>query len=71
MSLKKAMERLSSGLRINSAGDDAAGLAISSGWNHKLRGLQAAIKNANDGISVTPSSRGCYGGNRKYSTAYA
>ncbi|MDC0461691.1 flagellin [Alphaproteobacteria bacterium] len=56
--LEKAMERLSSGLRINSAGDDAAGLAISSRMEAQVRGLQAAIKNANDGISVTQVAEG-------------
>jgi len=56
--LEKAMERLSSGLRINSAGDDAAGLAISSRMESQVRGLQAAIKNANDGISVTQVAEG-------------
>ena len=52
------MERLSSGLRINSASDDAAGLAIASRMESQVRGLQAAIKNANDGISVTQTAEG-------------
>ena len=52
------MERLSSGLRINSAGDDAAGLAIASRMEAQVRGLQAAIKNANDGISVVQTAEG-------------
>ncbi len=52
------MERLSSGMRINSAGDDAAGLAIASRMESQVRGLQAAIKNANDGISVTQTAEG-------------
>ena len=56
--LEKAMERLSSGLRINSASDDAAGLAIASRMESQVRGLQAAIKNANDGISVTQTAEG-------------
>ena len=56
--LEKAMERLSSGMRINSAGDDAAGLAIASRMEAQVRGLQAAIKNANDGISVTQVAEG-------------
>lgn len=56
--LEKAMERLSSGLRINSAGDDAAGLAIASRMESQVRGLQAAIKNANDGISVAQTAEG-------------
>ncbi len=56
--LEKAMERLSSGLRINSAGDDAAGLAIASRMEAQVRGLQAAIKNASDGISLTQVAEG-------------
>ena len=56
--LEKAMERLSSGLRINSAGDDAAGLAIASRMEAQVRGLQMAIKNANDGISLTQVAEG-------------
>ena len=47
-----AMERLSSGLRINSAKDDAAGLAISTGFNSQIRGLNQSVRNANDGISA-------------------
>ena len=53
--LEKAMERLSSGLRINSA-ENAAGLAIASRMEAQVRGLQMAIKNANDGISTHASS---------------
>ena len=56
--LEKAMERLSSGMRINSAGDDAAGLAIASRMEAQVRGLQMAIKNANDGISLTQVAEG-------------
>ena len=56
--LEKAMERLSSGLRINSAADDAAGLAIANRMESQVRGLQAAIKNANDGISLTQVAEG-------------
>ena len=56
--LEKAMERLSSGLRINSAGDDSAGLAIASRMESQVRGLQAAIKNANDGTSVIQTAEG-------------
>ncbi len=51
-----AMERLSSGIRINSAKDDAAGLAISTRMTANIRGLSAAIRNANDGISLTQNS---------------
>ena len=53
-----AMERLSSGIRINSAKDDAAGLAISTRMTANVRGLAAAIRNANDGISLTQTAEG-------------
>jgi len=53
-----AMERLSSGIRINSAKDDAAGLAISTRMTANIRGLNAAIRNANDGISLTQTAEG-------------
>jgi flagellin len=52
------MERLSSGVRINSAKDDAAGLAISTRMTANIRGLSAAIRNANDGISLTQTAEG-------------
>ncbi len=48
----KAMEKLSSGLRINRAGDDAAGLAISEKMRSQIRGLNQASRNAQDGISL-------------------
>ena len=54
----RAMERLSSGIRINSAKDDAAGLAISTRMTANIRGLSAAIRNANDGISLTQTAEG-------------
>jgi len=53
-----AMERLSSGLRINSAKDDAAGLAISTGMSSQIRGLNQAVRNANDGISMAQTAEG-------------
>ena len=53
-----AMERLSSGIRINSAKDDAAGLAISTRMTSNIRGISAAIRNANDGISLTQTAEG-------------
>jgi len=53
-----AMERLSSGIRIYSAKDDAAGLAISTRMTANIRGLTAAIRNANDGISLTQTAEG-------------
>jgi flagellin len=52
------MERLSSGIRINSAKDDAAGLAISTRMTANIRGISAAIRNANDGISLTQTAEG-------------
>ncbi|MGN6389611.1 MAG: flagellin N-terminal helical domain-containing protein, partial [Burkholderiaceae bacterium] len=50
-SLSTSLQRLSSGLRINSAKDDAAGLAISQRFTSQIRGLDQAARNANDGIS--------------------
>ena len=55
-SLMTAMERLSSGLRINSAKDDAAGLAISQRMTAELRGLRVASRNASDGISLAQTA---------------
>jgi len=52
------MERLSTGIRINSAKDDAAGLAISTRMTANIRGIAAAIRNANDGISLTQTAEG-------------
>ncbi|NHC43612.1 flagellin [Bacillus sp. MM2020_1] len=54
----KSMEKLSSGLRINRAGDDAAGLAISEKMRGQIRGLDMASKNAQDGISVIQTAEG-------------
>jgi len=56
--LSKSMERLSSGLRINSAADDAAGLAISVGMNATVRSMNQAIRNANDGVSLAQTAEG-------------
>jgi len=56
-----AMERLSTGLRINSAADDAAGLAISSRMTSQIRGYAVAIRNANDGISMAQTAEGALG----------
>ncbi|WP_349342865.1 flagellin [Marinobacter sp. MMG032] len=53
-----ALERLSSGLRINSAKDDAAGLAISERFTSQIQGLNQAIRNANDGISLAQTAEG-------------
>lgn len=56
-----ALQRLSSGLRINSARDDAAGLAISTRFTAQVRGLGVAIRNANDGISLAQTAEGALG----------
>jgi flagellin len=58
MGLNTAMERLSSGKRINSAKDDAAGLAIASSMTAQVRGMNQAIRNANDGISMAQTAEG-------------
>lgn len=55
---QKSMERLSSGYKINSAKDDAAGLQISNRLNAQSRGLDMAVKNANDGISIAQTAEG-------------
>lgn len=57
-SLATSLQRLSSGLRINSAKDDAAGLAISERMNAQIRGLNQAARNANDGISLAQTAEG-------------
>lgn len=54
----KAMEQLSTGKRINSAADDAAGLAISNKMTSQIRGLNQAVRNANDGISMLQTAEG-------------
>ena len=58
LSQATAMERLSTGIRINSAKDDAAGLAISTRMTANIRGIAAAVRNANDGISLTQTAEG-------------
>jgi flagellin len=59
--LSTAMQRLSSGLRVNSAKDDAAGLAIAERMNSQVRGMTVAIRNANDGISLAQTAEGAMG----------
>jgi flagellin len=54
----KSLEKLSSGLRINRAGDDAAGLAISEKMRGQIGGLNQAIRNAQDGISLIQTAEG-------------
>lgn len=60
-SLQTSIERLSSGLRINSAKDDAAGLAIAERFSTQIRGLEQAQRNANDGISFAQTAEGSLG----------
>ena len=60
-SLSTSMQRLSSGLRINSAKDDAAGLAISERMGTQVRGLNQAARNANDGVSMAQTAEGALG----------
>ncbi|SEO49657.1 flagellin [Nitrosovibrio sp. Nv6] len=59
--LATTLQRLSSGLRINSAKDDAAGLAISERMTSQIRGLNQAVRNANDGISMSQTAEGALG----------
>jgi flagellin len=61
LSLRTSMERLSSGLRVNSAKDDAAGLAIAERMNGQTRGMNVAIRNANDAISLAATAEGALG----------
>ena len=60
-SLAMSMQRLSSGLRVNSAKDDAAGLAIAERMTTQVRGMNTAIRNANDGISMSQTAEGAMG----------
>ena len=57
-SLSTSMQRLSSGLRVNSAKDDAAGLAIAERMNAQVKGMNVAVRNANDGISLAQTAEG-------------
>ncbi|MFN3914039.1 MAG: flagellin [Aquabacterium sp.] len=60
-SLATSMQRLSSGLRVNSARDDAAGLAIAERMSAQVRGMNVAVRNANDGISLAQTAEGALG----------
>ena len=60
-SLSTSMQRLSSGLRVNSAKDDSAGLAIAERMNAQVRGMNVAVRNANDGISLAQTAEGALG----------
>jgi len=59
--LEKSMERLSSGKRINSASDDAAGLAIATRMDSKIRGMDVGVRNSNDGISAAQTAESALG----------
>src|SRR5918998_462621 len=59
--LAVSLQRMSSGLRINSAKDDAAGLAIAERFTTQIRGLNQAVRNANDGISLSQTAEGALG----------
>jgi flagellin len=59
--LSTSMQRLSSGLRVNSAKDDAAGIAIADRMDSQVRGMNVAIRNANDGISLLQTAEGAIG----------
>jgi len=61
MSLSTSMQRLSSGLRVNSAKDDAAGLAIAERMNAQVKGMNVAVRNANDAISLSQTAEGALG----------
>ncbi|RZS47586.1 flagellin [Sphaerotilus mobilis] len=60
-SLMTSMQRLSSGLRVNSAKDDAAGLAIAERMNAQVKGMNVAVRNSNDGISMMQTAEGALG----------
>jgi len=61
LSLATSMQRLSSGLRVNSAKDDAAGLGIAERMNAQVRGMNVAVRNANDAISMSQTAEGALG----------
>ena len=61
MALATSLQRLSSGLRVNSAKDDAAGMAISQAFTAQIRGNNQAVRNANDGISLGQTAEGALG----------
>ena len=60
-SLSTSMQRLTSGLRVNSAKDDAAGLAIAERMNAQVKGMNVAVRNANEGISLSQTAEGALG----------
>ncbi len=68
--LGTAMERLSTGKRINSAKDDAAGLAIATSMTSQVRGMSQAVRNANDGISMAQTAEGALYGSDQHAPAH-
>ncbi len=70
-SLATSMQRLSSGLRVNSAKDDAAGLAIAERMSTQVRGSAVASRNANDGISLGPNRRRRFEQSWRHAAAHA
>ena len=56
--MSKAMQQLSTGSRVNSAGDDAAGLAIGATMTSQIRGLNQSVRNANDGVNLLQTAEG-------------
>ena len=58
--LNSSIQRLSSGLKVNSASDDAAGMAVTVGLNAQIRGFEQASENANDGIAILQTTEGSY-----------
>ncbi len=69
--LQTSMQRLSSGMRINSAKDDAAGMQIANRLSSQINGLGVAQRNANDGISMAQTAEGCDARIVSYLTTYA
>src|SRR5690606_29098366 len=63
---QQALQRLSSGLRINSAKDDAAGMAISTRFTSQIKGLNVAVRNAGDGIALAQTAEGVLGAMTDY-----
>ena len=69
--METSMERLSTGKRINSASDDAAGLGIDTRMTSQIRGLQQAARGANDGIALLQTADGAASEVKQYGPTYA
>jgi len=70
-SLQTAMQSLSTGSRINRASDDSAGISIRENMTTQIKGFDAAVRNANDGISLLQNSRQCHGRHGQFVAAHA